>query len=58
MRYKLLNLASYLPDFVINLGIKVDHKMGWYDPADGWGFWLDTSYWKYCRKDCAPNMEK
>jgi hypothetical protein len=45
--YKLRTVASLLPDRWlrwIGRRWKLD-----YDPSDGWTFWLDASYVKYCR---------
>ena len=48
-RYKLRPLASLLPDRVLRF-IERHWKLD-YDPADGWTFWTDASYYKWCRKD-------
>lgn len=46
--YKFRTVASLLPNWVLNLLIR--HWKLDYDPADGWTFWLDASYVKWCRK--------
>jgi hypothetical protein len=42
-------LASLLPEWLLSFLIR-NWKLD-YDPSDGWTFWLDASYYKYCRKD-------
>lgn len=49
MWWRLANAASYLPNPLINWCVR--HWKLRYDPTDGWTFWLDASYLKYCRKD-------
>lgn len=49
LRHRLMRYASFLPGPVIRLGVR------WF-PAPLWevgegGFWLDASYWKWCRRD-------
>jgi hypothetical protein len=44
-----LPLASRLPERVLRF---LNHC--WrldYDPSDGWTFWLDASYARYCRRE-------
>lgn len=51
MKYKyLVPMASFLPDLILRLLGKIFPKAG-YDQDDGWTFWLDASYWAWCRKD-------
>lgn len=48
-QYRLRTLASLLPERMLRW---LDHH--WkldYDHTDGWTFWLDASYAKWCRKD-------
>lgn len=49
MRYRLTPLAALLPFRLLewlhrNLPVGVD-------PADGWSFWTEAHYWKYCWSD-------
>lgn len=48
-RYKLRPPASLLPEKVLRW-LERHWKLD-YDPADGWTFWTDASYYKWCRKD-------
>ena len=47
--YKLRTVASLLPNWTLNRLIR--HWKLDYDPSDGWTFWLDASYVKWCRWD-------
>jgi hypothetical protein len=47
--HKLCPLASLLPVRVLHWLER--HWQLAYDPADGWTFWTDASYHKWCRKD-------
>ena len=48
LRYSVFRpLASLLPEKALRW---LDHKWPLYrDDADGWTFWTDASYYKYCR---------
>lgn len=47
-RYNLIVPASYLPEKFFRW---IGPKWPWRDPEDGWNFWIDASYYKWCRKD-------
>lgn len=49
LRYKLEGLVSLLPFRVIRFLNR--HWRLQEDPADGWTFWTDADYRKYCRID-------
>jgi hypothetical protein len=53
LRFKLVPPASLLPEWALSWLIR--HWKLDYDPADGWTFWLDASYHKWCRKDKRRN---
>jgi hypothetical protein len=56
VKYRLwVPLASLLPNWVLKRLIRrfPIHR----DPADGWNFWLDASYAKYCRRDLRNRPE-
>lgn len=51
-RYKWAEIVSYLPFKVIRWFGRLP-KIGklYMDPADGWTFWLDADYARWCRHD-------
>lgn len=55
-RYRLVPVASYLiPERALRfLG---RHWQLDRDPADGWTYWLDVSYWRYVRRDRKRNPD-
>lgn len=49
-RYRIQPVVSLLPEWVLKLLNRYWTSVG-YDPSDGWTYWLDASYHKYCRKE-------
>lgn len=50
-RYLLPIASRVLPECVLRFLHR--HWRVAYDPSDGWTFWLDASYARYCRRDAA-----
>jgi hypothetical protein len=53
LRY-LVPAASYLPEVILrSLHRKVPIES---DPSDGWTYWMDASYYRWCRFDKKRQM--